>query len=250
MEIKIATDSLIKNLLLEVHYHHKALNTCNDNFPYRTDIKSSLAETYAQLGHLFYQSDKYDDAIKYYLKSIKLNHHHFQALHQIGLILTKREYFEDARLYFQRIFNNALKSQDLIHKVDALVHIADTYLLENESQSFKKALKYIDKAEELLQGYQLTISLQKKIYAHIHLNEASMYIKNSQWFEAYKSIKLAKNILPNSDAILTLEDKLQKLTTQATYMQLKNKSIFTTEDFSRKNCENNQLEFTQMELVY
>jgi tetratricopeptide (TPR) repeat protein len=243
MEITIAKDSLIKKLLLEVYYHHKALNACSDTFAYRTDIKSSLAEAYAQLGHVFYQSGNYDDALKSYLKSTKFNPTHFQALHQIGLIFTKKELFEEARLYFQRIFNSALNPKDLIHKVDALLHIAETYILANEYKSLKKALKYIDKSEELLPGYKLTLSLQKSIQANMHLNSANMYIKNKQWFEAYKFIKLAKAISPYSDKVLTLEDKLKRLTANYAYTQFKNKSLFTTETLSIKNSKTTKLEF-------
>ena len=81
-EINQKIDALVEDM----RHHHKALNACDDNFPYRADIKSNLAEKCAQIGHEYYTRGIFNDALKYYLQAVKQNHEHFQALNQIGLI--------------------------------------------------------------------------------------------------------------------------------------------------------------------
>ncbi|MDF1758843.1 MAG: hypothetical protein P1U74_11215 [Legionellaceae bacterium] len=220
----------IQEHTIEVQYHHKALNACDNDFPYRTDIKSNLAEHYSQIAHIYYREHNFDEALKYYLKAINYNCMHFQALNQIGLILTKKCQFKQAITYYQQIVDLATTSPNLEHKTDALLSIALVYIKENREGYIRKAAKYIDLALDLAPNDKLALELLQKIE---DLNRTEDLIKNTQisilnknWADASKYIKQAKQISPDNRKVLETDERLRSIIANLALSQSTQKIMF------------------------
>jgi tetratricopeptide (TPR) repeat protein len=222
----------IEALAEDVRYHHKALNACDDDFPYRADIKSNLAEKCAQIGHAYYIRGNLNDALKFYFQAVKQNPEHFQALNQIGLILAKQNKFIDARSYFQKIINLADNPHDLHHKIDAILDIALTHITEKKEGHFKKAYKYLLQAEKLSPGNQGVKRLKQQIpilekVEGLLLNTNKLII-DKKWSEAMSTIKQAITLSPDNQEVIATYKMLQDLKSSFTLKASKANSIFQT----------------------
>ena len=151
------------NLRREIRYHKQAIDCCTEKFAYLSDIKTSLAECYAKLGHYYFRNGIYDEAIDFYIKAIENNPHHLQARNQLGLIYFRQKRYELSRDCFEEIVKHVYHKHEIIHKVDALLSLGLIYSKSEKIRNFRKAYKYVIKADSLLPKYPLTEDIMKII---------------------------------------------------------------------------------------
>lgn len=152
-----------KALRKDIQYHSKALDCCTPDFKYYRDIKTSLAESYAQLAHVYYRAKEYLTALNFYQKTIEHNHHHFQARNQIGQIYFKQNKFKEAIETFENIILLASEPYDVNHKLDSLLSLGLIYANLNTKGSINRAYKYIIDAKMISPDYELTSEILQKI---------------------------------------------------------------------------------------
>lgn len=246
---KSLNNSRIEQLYRDIMYHHKAINLCNDNFPYLTSIKTSLAEEYAQLGHELYKTKDYHNALNAYNKTIRFNPLHLPAYHQIGLIYNKLCIYESALAYFNQIISLATMPKDIKHKADAYLTIALILIAENKHGCIKKAYKNIQEAQKIFPSYSYiqkvkTIVNNKVISEHLLL-DVNYYLNLG-------NLSAAKNYLAQAEKISTEDNKevlkLRKKLREQTSLLTLTKSNFTTINNKEKNMschENNENEILE-----
>lgn len=157
--LQISTKALRK----DIKFHHKALECCTKNFLYYRDIKTSLAEAYAQLAHEYYRAYEYNDALNFYQKALQHNYYHFQVRNQIGLIYLKQRKFTQAIEAFEKIIYLATEPYDISHKVDALLSLSIAYSNLGDKISINKAYKYVADAKSIYPEYDLTNKVMRQI---------------------------------------------------------------------------------------
>lgn len=151
------------SLRREIRYHKQAIDCCTEKFAYLSDIKTSLAECYAKLGHFYFRAGIYDDAIDFYLKAVEYNPHHLQARNQLGIIYFRQERYELSRECFEEIVKLVYHKHEIIHKVDALLSLGLIYSKSEKLRNFRKAYKFVIKADSLLPKYEMTEDVMKII---------------------------------------------------------------------------------------
>lgn len=154
---------ITQSLRQEIKYHRKALDCCTKEFIYYRDIKTSLAESYAQLAHIYYKAFEFNDALNFYQKALENNYYHFQARNQIGLIYFQQKKFTNAIHIFEQIIYLASEPYELNHKIDAMLSLGLIYANLDMKGSINKAYKYVIEAERLAPNYHLTEKIMKEI---------------------------------------------------------------------------------------
>lgn len=157
--LQVSTEALRK----DIQYHRKALECCTKEFLYYRDIKTSLAEAYAQLAHEYYRAYEYNTALNFYQKALEHNPHHFQVINQIGVIYLKQRKFSQAIDTFEKIIYLATEPYDIIHKVDALLSLGIAYANLDVKGAVNKAYKYVIEAELIYPEYDLINHVMQKI---------------------------------------------------------------------------------------
>lgn len=235
----------------DIEYHYKALKSCRDDFPYRKDIKSSLAEEHAQRGHGLYDETNYDGAIEEYYRAREQNPEHYPAIHQLGMSLHKQYKFEQARIYFQEIISRIHHAQrvsgvkyteDFKDEFEARLSIAYTHIEENIKGSLPKAKKIILSAQELAPSYQLSLSKQQEQLMHnaeqklINSLLKSIYacLSRKNWVEAGKVMNEAMQFAPTHPRVLAAEQKLRDSVSTNAYTSFK-QTLFSNTSVSRPN---------------
>lgn len=151
------------SLRREIRYHKQAIDCCTEKFAYLSDIKTSLSECYAKLGHYYFRAGRYDEAADFYIKSVEINPYHFQARNQLGIIYFRQKRFELSRDCFEEIVKLVYHKHEMIHKVDALLSLGLIYSNSEKLRNFRKSYKYVIKADSLLPKYELTEDVMKII---------------------------------------------------------------------------------------
>ncbi len=152
-----------KSFREDIKYNRKALDCCTQKFLYYRDIKTSLAEAYAQLAHVYYRANEYKTALNLYQKAIENNHHHFQARNQTGIIYFKQGKLDLAIEAFEKIIYLASEPYDKQHKVDALLSLGLIYCNLNIKGGINKAYRCVLDAEKIMPDYDLTREVMQKI---------------------------------------------------------------------------------------
>lgn len=212
-------DDLMR-LMRNIEYHHKALNVCATDFPYRSDIISSTANEYAELGHRLYQTGRYEEAIRAYLRAREYDPDHFQSLNQLGMSYSKLQRYKEARECFQEISDRAITSYDFHHKVDAELNYAWTHIEENKPNSLQKAEESLTITQDSILNYPFLskvvdrLELQKKL--NQSLTAAHKHLLDKDWRKADKMIKEVKKHAaylhpsdPNHEQVSILEMRLR-----------------------------------------
>ncbi len=202
-------DAQIKQLEVSIEYHHRALNVCSEDFPYRSDIQSSHTEQYAQLGHCYYQKNDLKKAIRLYLQTRATDPNHFQALYLLGKCYQQLNQFEHARNVFFEIVERVKFSYDRHHQINAWLAIASTYIEEGKENHLNKAEKYIalvheyapkhPKLNDVLEIYDQ----QKQIIGLIQ--EAQQNLSHQEWLKANTIIRKLKRLAPTRPDVIHLE---------------------------------------------
>jgi len=226
-----------------IQYHYKALKCCAEDFPYRTAIKSSLAEEHAQRGHQLFKDQAYELAIEEYLKARDQNPEHYTALHQLGLSLWRCNRFEDARNYFQEIINtiqyaprlfNVKHTQYLEYELNAYLSIVYTHLQENVEGSLRKAEKILNRVNQITLNYRYSFSndQQQQIHNAIQalktqesiqtlLKAVHTFMSTKNWVEANKVMTQLRRLAPTHPRVLATEQKLRDAVSTNAYTAFK-----------------------------
>ncbi len=160
-----------QSLRTNIGYYLRALDCCTIEFPYYRDLKTGLAENYAQLAHEYYRAEELKTALNFYEKAIEHNHHHFQARNQVGCIYLKQKKHDAAIKCFEEIVSLANEPYDIEHKADALLSLALIYYNSEIKGGIDRAYKYVINADSIYPNYSLTSKIMKDIMSHEKSND-------------------------------------------------------------------------------
>ncbi|OGV27936.1 MAG: hypothetical protein A3E88_06875 [Legionellales bacterium RIFCSPHIGHO2_12_FULL_35_11] len=181
--------------------------------PFISDIKSQIAEHYAQIAHSYYKSNKFTDAFKEYTKALYFNPEHLTVINQLGIIKLKDGSNLSAIDYFQKIIGLVKDERDLHFKVDAMLSLALAILNENHVGAINKANKLIEMAETISPDYSEIYKLKNKIEQQRNfestIKEIKKSISNDKFNDAEKFINGAKKLYPNNSVVNEEEDRLR-----------------------------------------
>lgn len=190
---KDTTEKINQSLRREIRFHKRALDCCTKKFPYLSDIKTSLSECYAQIGHNYFRAGVYGEAIDFYKKSLEYNQHHYQARNQLGIIYYRQQKLSESTDCFQEIIKLADNDFDKIHKADALLSLAMICCAYKKPSSFRKAYKYVIKADSLIEGYSLTDEIMRLVMQSEKDAAVKSYIKPSESLFLDKTVNAENN---------------------------------------------------------
>ncbi len=179
----------IERLKKDIKYKKIALRYFSHDLRRQGELRSDIAEDFAQIGHLYFKICDYRTANEYYLLARKENPEHFQALNLLGEGLIELGEYELARLYLYEIVQGVKHEYEYALKATALQNIA---------YAFKK-----EKKEGSLRNTELQILIEntlKKVHACI--------IQKS-WLEAKQLLEEARRLSPNHPVIQTTEQRLR-----------------------------------------
>jgi len=141
-----------------------------------------LHEVLYYLGNCYLRLDDVDEAIKYYIKSLKYNKNNAEGYYNLGNSLCiKTKYKEAIKCYKKSI---ALDSK----KNETHFNLANTYFSDKQ---YDESLKSYENCKNYAEKKNQILFMQARIY--IELEDPSNYSKASKIFEFLTSIENYKN---------------------------------------------------------
>ncbi len=123
---------------------HQAIRVCDPaHTQQKNKLTSLLCDCLFEFGHFLYKKEQYDLAEKYYEQTCQLDPDYISALNQMGMCLTKKKMYRDARNVFLTMVERAPRADDKAH---GYLNIAHTYRLQNNQT---QAAHYLSQAKQL-----------------------------------------------------------------------------------------------------
>lgn len=180
------------------HFYLKTLPVENENWMRRSAILNNL-------GKIYHDQDKLDEALEYYEKSVKLQCEHVPEDHpslsadysNIGTVYQKQKRYDLALEYFQRALNIEMKSPKPDEELIALFN-NNIGLIYNDRKEFSQGLIYHEKClqmnEKLLPSTHPSLALSHhnlaiSLFPLGRFNEARLH--------AQKAIDITSHSLPD-----------------------------------------------------
>jgi len=190
--------SRTENFPLAVEHLKKALKIYEEN-----EILDRLAESYSTLGIVEENALDYDNALKAFNASLKINEeigedlNRGRELRRIGRIYYLRlNRFEEARKYFSQAYELFVELEQVDQQVESLLELG---LVAEKEADFRYALELYGKAQALAEEANLKPGLAK----------AFLYQANAHWFQGnyQQAFRFQRQSL---EIARELEDKLQQ----------------------------------------
>ncbi|AQL30511.1 MULTISPECIES: tetratricopeptide repeat protein [unclassified Prochlorococcus] len=159
---------IIKNLFYKLN---------DQNIDQRLKVK--IERIFFNLGLIKYKIGKYEDAIYHYSKSIEMNTSNFNSLINRGLAKEKLEYWERANNDYLKAKKINPKNQMVIKKLSKLKNKFDNHSASKTNNKKLKKLGFnnkrslgsrnfkrlnVDEYKQIMDSYDLNLSLEKKNY--------------------------------------------------------------------------------------
>ncbi len=124
-------------------------------------MNPNLADVHYYLGNCYLRQDYIEDAIKYYIKSLKLDANNPEGYYNLGNALcAKSKYKEAIKCYKKSILLD-------VNNNEAHFNLANTYFLDKQ---YKEALEYYDNCKNYTDKKNQVQFMQARIY--IELSES------------------------------------------------------------------------------
>ena len=214
LEIGLFNKEAKKSYTKAILYTEKAIEYAKAN-----NLDNKLADCYLQLATIFYELEKNDLAIDYYIRAISIyskgepNSNIALSYYGLGKCYLKKNNISNAEIYFE-------KATVIYKKLNFLEAIE---LINLQKAIIKKEKGKIDEASTILKGVVENISddalLSTKTEAYIQLGEIEIFKKNYPQAINYLNLANQTNETNNNDFQLT--KRIYKLLS-STYEKNKN----------------------------
>jgi len=157
-------------------YFINDLNTALRNFENAVAMQPNNPEYHFHLGKTLDKLKRYDEAIKEYLITLKLNSEHIQALKQLGNLYFEQKAWENALKVFNKILSKNPKDYTSLFK------LGEIYFYKND---LKESLKYFKMA-----------NVEKPDDANVYYYLGRIYLETGEFSSAIENFSQALNIEP------------------------------------------------------
>lgn len=217
-----------------------ALKYYNLSLFYELSINNyaGIASSYNNIGMTYWRLEQIDSAIFYIRKSLKIKLEYdinkrslTDAYNNLGVLYRQQAMNDSALIYFNKCLVLDKQNQDRHDIANTYINIATSYSYLNNNY---KALVFLDSAE--------TLSTQIndiELLAHIYDLRANIYAENSNYFDAYKTLR---KYIKYKDSIYS-----ENITNQIAEMQTK----YDTEKKEHEiELQNKEIEQKNTELTF
>jgi len=192
-------------LMLEMGSYNRAEYFYLQALPIEKNNSIRRAAILNNLGKIYHDQDKYDQALEYYEESVKIQRNYFPEDHStfstdynnIGTIYQKQKKLDLALQYFQRALKIEMKASKPDEELIALFN-NNIGLIYNDQEKFSQGLIYHEKClkmnEKLLPSTHPSLALS---HHNLAISLFSLARFNEALDHAQKAIQITSQSLPN-----------------------------------------------------